>query len=168
MKTEDERFVVTLRMDERSFATLNSLRQRYFPPARNFLSAHLTLFHALTVEHCERVRAAAVALPTSQISLEFVRPASIGAGVIITVASEGLTSLHSTLKQTLGSGLTAQDQQRPRPHVTVQNKVTAALAKATLAEVEAGFTPWWGHGLGLEIWRFLGGPWAPYAYYPFA
>ena len=50
----DDTFVVTLRMDEVSFARLDVLRTRYFPPDINSLPAHLTLFYALTDEQVSR------------------------------------------------------------------------------------------------------------------
>ena len=52
--------ILTLRFDERSSAFFDEQRRRYFPPARNFIPAHLTLFHHLPGEH----------LPTIQRDIE--------------------------------------------------------------------------------------------------
>ncbi|HZB50151.1 MAG TPA: 2'-5' RNA ligase family protein, partial [Mycobacteriales bacterium] len=57
--------------------------------------------------------------------------------------------------------LTAQDRQGWRPHVTVQNKVTPAEARRTLAGLAAGFAPFEAVGTGLALWAYRGGPWAP-------
>lgn len=39
--------ILTLRMDEASQEMFERLRQRYFPPERNLIGAHLTMFHRL-------------------------------------------------------------------------------------------------------------------------
>ena len=57
--------------------------------------------------------------------------------------------------------LTRQDRQPFRPHVTVQNKVTPAEARRTLAGLAAGFAPFEAVGTGLALWAYRGGPWAP-------
>lgn len=54
---------------------------------------------------------------------------------------------------------------RPGPrlrhlHVTVQNKVDSAVARALHEDLAAGFAPWTVRCTGLAPWRFLGGPWA--------
>jgi hypothetical protein len=158
----DDTFVLTLRMDEVSFTRLDVLRRRYFPPDTNFLPAHLTLFHALTAEQVARLLIARPSLIGKSIPLQFVRPALIGRGVVIEVGRGGPADFHSRLVEALGHGLTRQDRQPFRPHVTIQNKVTRADAKATFSEVANDFSPWPGHGIGLEVWRYLGGPWAPH------
>lgn len=45
------------------------------------------------------------------------------------------------------------------PHVTVQNKVAPQAARALLAELQAGFSPFTMRAEGLNLWRYLGGPW---------
>lgn len=42
--------ILTLAMDERSQERFDRLRETHFPPERNHLSAHLTLFHRLPGE----------------------------------------------------------------------------------------------------------------------
>jgi len=39
--------ILTLTLDEASQAFFDEQRRQYFPPKINYLSAHLTLFHAL-------------------------------------------------------------------------------------------------------------------------
>jgi hypothetical protein len=48
--TRPQPFIVTLKMDANTFALFEDLRQKYFPVARNFIPAHITLFHALPVK----------------------------------------------------------------------------------------------------------------------
>jgi len=42
--------ILTLKLDEESQAFFDKQRALYFPPERNFLKAHLTLFHQLPDE----------------------------------------------------------------------------------------------------------------------
>ncbi len=42
--------IVTVALDEGAFAWFEDLRQTHFPPGRNQVPAHLTLFHALPGE----------------------------------------------------------------------------------------------------------------------
>jgi hypothetical protein len=59
--------------------------------------------------------------------------------------------------------LTAQDRAWVRPHVTVQNKVTPEVARATLAELQRLPPPPPATVVGIGVWRYLGGPWEPVA-----
>jgi hypothetical protein len=163
----DNTFVITLRMDEVTFARLDVLRGRYFPPDINFLPAHLTLFHALTDEQVSRLRVARPNPVGESIALQFVRPTLIGRGVAIEVARGGVLDLHRRLIEAVGCGLTRQDRRSFRPHVTIQNKVTRADAKAAFSAVGKDFSPWGGHGIGLDVWRYLAGRWAPHLYLAF-
>jgi 2'-5' RNA ligase len=164
----DNTFVLTLGMDEVSFARLDELRRRYFPPDINFIPAHLTLFHALTPEQVSRLVGAHPGLSGPSIPLQFVRPLLIGRGVAIQVAGGELTELQRRLIGALGAGLTRQDRAPFRPHVTIQNKVTRERAKATFARVASNFEPWSGRGIGLDVWRYLGAKWAPHLHLAFA
>src|SRR5882757_2508364 len=148
-------------MDEVSFTRLDMMRRRHFPPDVNFLPAHLTLVHALADEQVARLRIAHPNLIGQSIPLQFVRPILIGRGVAIEVARSGLSDLHGRMIEALGYGLTRQDRQPFRPHVTIQDKVTRAQARATFSEVSNDFSPWPGHGIGLDVWRYLGGSWEP-------
>ena len=59
--------------------------------------------------------------------------------------------------------LTRQDaswSRRPRPHVTVQNKVEPAVAAALHAELSDGYEPRPARIVGLALWEYQGGPWA--------
>ena len=164
----DNTFVLTLRMDEVSFARLEEWRRRYFPPDINFIPAHLTLFDALTCEQVSRLEGAHAGIGSPSVPLQFVRPFLIGRGVAIAVARGELTELQGRLRNALGPGLTRQDRAPFHPHVTIQNKVTREDAKATLARVASNFEPWSGRGVGLDVWRYLGVKWAPHRHLEFS
>ena len=52
---DDRPLVLTAALDDETFDWLDGLRRRHFPPERNHLAAHLTLFHALPVDQLGRV-----------------------------------------------------------------------------------------------------------------
>lgn len=161
--------ILTLRMDDASFSRLDALRRAHFPPSRNHLSAHLTLFHALPGEHAAEVSAnlAAACAGTAPVPLRFAELRSFGKGVAYGVDSAPLVGLRRLLAQNWFGWLTAQDRGGFRPHVTVQNKVDPATARALFDELRAGFEPWEGRGEGLLLWRYRGGPWEEAGDFPF-
>jgi 2'-5' RNA ligase len=153
--------ILTLRFDEASFAFFDQQRRRYFPPERNFIPAHLTLFHHLPGEYVETIESdlAAIIRMQPQLTLQVTGLRSLGRGVAYTVNSSALTSLRSSLVTQWQDCLTPQDRQRHQPHVTVQNKVDPADAKALLEELSAAFMPFQATGVGLDLWWYRGGPW---------
>ena len=162
MEAETPPFIVTLTLDAESFTWLDALRQAHFPPERNFLKAHLTLFHKLPGDEAAAVGAdlRAVATDFEALPLVFSEPRFIGRGVAVRVESEALHAVRRRLARRWRAWLTAQDQQGFRPHVTLQNKVPPERARALHAALQAGWTPRTGTGTGLSLWRYLGGPWA--------
>lgn len=151
--------VVTALLDPRTQARFDALRADHFPPERNHLPAHLTLFHALPGEQAaaveEVLREAFVPPYAGSVS----RVRSLGRGVAYDVECPALVALHARLRRELAGWLTPQDAQGLRPHVTVQNKVAPEVAKQTLAVLTASFAPWPVEVTGLALWWYRGGPW---------
>jgi hypothetical protein len=52
--------------------------------------------------------------------------------------------------------------------VTVQNKVPKEEARTCMEALRAGFAPWDGTAVGLELWRYRGGPWEEAGRFDFA
>ena len=154
----DDPLILTLELDPDSFAWLDDLRRKHFPPARNVLSAHLTLFHKLDQSRIDAMKAV---LPqrSEPLPLTFSGLRSLGGGVAIEVTSPDLLALRARLVAAVDGDLTRQDSQGFRPHVTVQNKVTAAVARDTFATLQQDFKPRDGQGIALQVWRYLNGPW---------
>ena len=160
--------IVTAEIAQRDFSWLEGLRRAHFPPERNRLSAHLTLFHALPPSAETEVRAR-----LSQFGKEKPPHASIeglinlGGGVAYRVVSPDLDRIRRELAKGLQGLLSAQDGQGWRPHVTIQNKAQPEAARALLASLEKDFVrrPLAISGLGLH--RYLDGPWERIALYPF-
>jgi hypothetical protein len=91
----------------------------------------------------------------------------MGRGVGYRVDSPGLAEIRAELAHAFTGLLTPQDQAGWRPHITIQNKVEPAVAKALHAELAARFVPRPLGLAGLAAWFYRGGPWEQIARYPF-
>ncbi|PWJ53825.1 2'-5' RNA ligase superfamily protein [Quadrisphaera granulorum] len=166
---DDERpLVVTLALDDVSQQRLDGLRRAHFPADRNHLPAHVTLFHALPGRRVRSVRhlLADAAQEVGSFDVRVGEVMRLGRGTALRLASGELEALHarllSRLRTELGDdALTAQDRHRLRPHVTVQNKVDPARARALAERLEVEVSPWTARAAALELWRYDGGPWSP-------
>ena len=150
-------FILTAEMDDGSFAWLDDLRRRHFPPERNFLPAHLTLFHKLSSTQVSHLRA--LDAPEAPVGLHFDRTVFLGFGVAVHVESAGLMALREAIRRTVGGELSRQDSQPWKPHVTVQNKASAESARALQETLTRSFAKRDGTATGLLVWEYLGGPW---------
>jgi 2'-5' RNA ligase superfamily len=148
---------------------LDGLRRAHFPPERNHLDAHVTLFHHLPGGQ-EQVVAEAVGAaargPAPPVEVAGLRP--LGGGVAVTLVSPGLAAIRAGLAATFAPWLTAQDRAKRDLHVTVQNKVAPAVARALHARLAATFVPERTRAVALALWRYRGGPWEPVARFAFA
>lgn len=161
--------VLTLQLDGGSFAKLNTLRRRYYPPERNLVPAHLTLFHQLPGERAREVRAllALVAKSQRRIGIAPGELREMGRGVALFLRSPQLAALRDQLAREWGPWLTQQDQAGFQPHVTIQNGVAAPQARQTLRELQGELGRLTVEGTGLQLWRYLGGPWQDLAVFRF-
>ena len=161
--------ILTAQMEAEAALYFDRLRKAYFPAARNFIPAHLTLFHALPgarigdweEELAERCWQGAI-IPARATGLRFT-----GNGVSIVVEAPDLVALHASLALSWREVLTPQDRQRFNPHVTVQNKVTSAHARQTFDALQAVFEPFAFEIEGLDLWHYRGGPWEAAGRFPF-
>ena len=161
--------ILTLALDAAAQTYFNGLRRRYFPPKINYLAAHLTLFHHLPDAELAAVQAQlrATAAGQSPLPLPVTGLRSLGRGVAFTLENNELRALHRRLQLVFAPHLPPQDQQPLQPHVTIQNKVAPAEARALLADLQAGFVPFEALGTGLHLWAYRGGPWESLAEFPF-
>lgn len=128
--------VLTLTLDKSSQHFLTSLRSKYFPKHRNFLNAHVTLFHAIPPHRRSEFEQELSSLANSVAPWDvFIGdPKKMGKkGVMVTVRDRPARSteeVHRRLLQFLQDGvkedkdkLTEQDSKHGgRPHVTILNK----------------------------------------------
>jgi hypothetical protein len=152
--------IVTAALGAEDFAWLNGQREAYFPPERNQLAAHLTMFHALPPSaeaEAGRVLARQAAAPVPRAQVAGLM--NLGRGVAYRIVSDELEKVRFSIADHFHGFLSAQDSQGWRPHVTIMNKAEPAAAKAVLRELKASFTPRPIRIAGLELHRYLGGPW---------
>lgn len=152
---------MTLLLDGETFAVLDELRRRHFPPERNFLPAHVTLFHALPAaeENLIGDTLEEICARTKVLALRLSRLRFLGKGVAVEVDCPELITFRKELAGAWGEFLSAQDGQKFRPHVTVQNKVAPNDAKILHHRMEKEWRPLAGRGEGVLWWRYAGGPW---------
>lgn len=162
--SDDRPLVVTLALAPDAQERLDALRRRWFPPARNHLGAHVTLFHALPgrgAEQVGRMLRGAADRKRFDVAVSGVR--RLGRGVALDLRSPELGALRAGLLDAaldaFGGDVTAQDRQGLRAHVTVANKLDAPAARQAYEAVLAGFSPWSAPATGLALWRYDGGPW---------
>ena len=160
--------IVTAELGPEDFAWLDGLRRQHYPPARNQVPAHLTMFHTLPPSGEQEIRArlaeiAGGPVPTAAITgvIDLV------GGVALRVVSDDLDAIHDQLGDALHGLLSAQDSGGWRPHVTIQNKVEPGVSQRLSQSLERNFQPRRLRIAGLGLHRYLGGPWETLRIYPF-
>ncbi len=154
-------FIVTASLPPDIFVWADGLRREHFPPERNHLQAHVTLFHSFAPSLLEELK---IILP--QIAGEYAKvPAQItglmdlGKGTAIRLQSTGMLAIRSAIAEHFHGALTDQDLHEPRLHITIQNKVSKEEARALQASLEGQIETRFFDFPGLELHRYLGGPW---------
>lgn len=152
--------VLTLQLNKEAFLFFEQLRRQHFPAERNFLQAHLTLFHHLPARE-EKIKTVLEHTCTAQppIALTVAEVVNIGRGVAYKIVSNELQRLHAHLQQQWRQWLIPQDRQKLWPHVTVQNKVAPDAAKMLHRQLSGTFQPFTAWGTSLALWYYKGGPW---------
>ncbi len=160
--------IVIAEIAQRDFSWIEGLRRAHYPPERNHVSAHLTMFHAIAPsaqsELCARVSKIVRRAPPRA---EIVGMMDLGGGVAFRIVSPDLDGIRSELAHDLHGLLGAQDAGGWRPHVTIQNKVAPTIARMLKESLERGFVRRSLSISGLGVYRYLGGPWEKVAVYPF-
>ncbi|WP_114227719.1 MULTISPECIES: 2'-5' RNA ligase family protein [Sphingomonas] len=152
--------IVTAELGKADFAWLDGERRRFFPPERNQLSAHLTMFHALPPSAEEEARRELKRHTLGPVPAATVAGLmNLGGGVAYRIVSDELEAIRRDLANHFHGLLTAQDGQGWRPHVTIMNKAEPKAAKALLDALQASFRPRPLQIAGLGLHRYLGGPW---------
>jgi hypothetical protein len=152
--------IVTALFGDGDNGWLQELRRAHYPPERNRVPAHLTLFRQLppSVERELSQRLAGYAA-TPAPPAAIVGVMDLGEGTALRVESEGLEDMRYDLALALRGLLSAQDRGPWTPHVTIQNKVEPREARRLQARLRATFEPRPLAIKGLALWRYLDGPW---------
>ncbi|MEN7536244.1 2'-5' RNA ligase family protein [Aurantiacibacter flavus] len=160
-KGEPAPLIVTALLPESLQSRADQLRQAHFPPERNFLKAHVTLFHALPPSCESEVRAVLSELVREHapVPAYLTGVMKLGRGTALGIESEGMLALWERLAERFHGLLTPQDEHRPRLHVTIQNKVSLEDAKALQAELAPRIMPREFAFRGFGLYAYRGGPW---------
>lgn len=160
MQIETAPLLLTLNLNPQAQLFFNNLRNRHFPAERNFIDAHLMLFHKLPpgedsiysdIENITQV--------VSSFDLQVAGISGIGNGVAYKVVSHNLQQLHKQLQHKWEKWLIPQDKNKLWPHITIQNKVSAENATELLQHLSNTFKPFNITATGLSLWAYIGGPW---------
>ena len=160
-----DKLILTATLDAASQQHFNELRTAFFPPERNYLDAHLTLFHALPADAVQAMWQSLRERLAEVGPLPFVAPApyGLGRGVAIAISCDALLRWRKALRQFLlsrGVELTGQDRHEGRLHITVQNKVSPPDAKRTLQALGMAWnSERAGTVTGVALYAYRGGPW---------
>ncbi|MFZ5747735.1 MAG: 2'-5' RNA ligase family protein [Pseudomonadota bacterium] len=162
--------IVTALFGGEDFAWLDGLRRRHFPPERNLVPAHCTLFHhlapSLASELKQRLAGETRGVRAPDARIADVLP--LGRGVALRIESPELEAIRDRLAEAFAAFLLPQDAAGWRPHVTIQNKAEPAQARALAAAMRAEFRPRPLAIAGLASWWYRDGPWEPHSRHMFA
>ena len=154
-------FIVTAELPLDLYSWATQLRSENFPPERNFLKAHVTLFHALPPSSEGEVHDVLAQLardnPPVPARLEGVM--KLGKGTALHLSSPAMIELWEVMADRFHGLLIPQDMHPPRLHVTVQNKVRIEEARALQADLAPRVIPRDFTFRGLELHAYKGGPW---------
>src|SRR5690606_35220849 len=118
------------------FAWADRLRRRHYPPERNRLGAHVTLFHGLPPSAEPAVSSLLAELsrrPPPEAAIAAL--IDLGRGTAFAVESPAMSAIHAEMAERL-HGLVQQKDARPiRLHITIQNKVPRSQARALQDEL---------------------------------
>ena len=150
-------FIVTAELPGQVLVWADGLRAKHYPPERNKLAAHVTLFHSFAPSLREELLrvlkglASEYARPPAQID----RLMPLGTGTALAIHSPGMLAIRERIAEHFHGALTAQDSHAPRLHITIQNKVTSQAAKALQRDLSATLKPraFAFAGLGMHLYR---------------
>eukprot|EP01119_Soliformovum_irregulare_P010612 TRINITY_DN2618_c4_g1_i2.p1 TRINITY_DN2618_c4_g1~~TRINITY_DN2618_c4_g1_i2.p1 ORF type:complete len:442 (-),score=128.52 TRINITY_DN2618_c4_g1_i2:37-1362(-) len=158
---EQQPLLVTLKIDDQTQHLMDGLRKQYFPSHRNFIPAHVTLFHALPPSKSSDIEShlkdLARIVPTFQLDATY--PILLGNGVGIHMDGEAVQRIRLILATKWKKFLSPQDAQGFRAHVTIQNKVDSGEAEKLFAHMKSTWNGQTGKATGFQLWKYLGGPW---------
>ena len=154
-------FIVTAELPGEIFAWANALRTQHFPPERNHLAAHVTLFHSFAPS-----LRAELPRELARLAGEYAPPEGLvdglmdlGGGTALALRSEAMLAIREEIAERFHTMLTAQDRGGKRLHITVQNKVERKAARTLQDELGPIISARAFHFTGLGLHRYLGPRW---------
>lgn len=161
--------IMTALLGRSDFAWLDSQRRQYYPAARNLVPAHLSLFHHLPPQALAEIKATILELvrehrqPAAYLS-DLIR---LEQGTAYQVYAPELLAMRMAMAARFHGLLSVHDQQRPKLHITIQNKAAPGAAKALYDRLNAGFEPRPLEIRGLGLQYYVEGRWQHIGEWPF-
>ena len=160
--------LITAELPGDVLAWADGLRRAHYPPERNRLRAHVTLFHALPPSAEGEIKRLLAELSRGPPPLARVSGImNLGKGTAFDIDSPDMVELHGVIADRMHGLMTPQDAQKLRLHVTVQNKVTPEKARALQAELKAVLEPFSFRFRGFGLYGWEEGLWRPIRDFPF-
>ena len=158
-------FILTAALPPDIQSWTEGLRRAHYPPERNHLHAHVTLFHSFAPSLLDELKDF-----IGRVTAEFAAPQAwvsgimdLGSGTAIALMSEELLELRALIAEHFHGSLTDQDLYEPRPHITIQNKVSKKEARALQAHLAPKVALYAEKGAfafpALELHLYQDGPW---------
>jgi 2'-5' RNA ligase len=160
--------VVTLAVEPGAQQRFDAERHRLFPAGGPDAGAHIALFCAVPGYLEERARVDLVRVAGSPFPVGVAGVLPLARGAAYALAAPELARRQKELRELWWEHLTPRDQEAFRPHVTVQNGVSPAEARATVTLLRRAFRPHQIRAEGFVLWRDDGGPWTELARIPFS
>ena len=162
-------FIVTAELPPEVLAWADALRRAHFPPERNWLKAHVTLFHAFAPSLRDELQGmlGGIAAEFAPVEARIDGLMNLGAGTALAIHSPAMLAVRQRIADHFHGALTAQDAHRPRLHITIQNKVAKQAATALQAELGPSLAPRNFRFRGFGLHRYCNPHWEAAGTWPF-
>lgn len=158
--TKEIPLVVTLKIDEPSQLFFNEKRIVFFPAHVNYVDAHITLFHKLPANNKDIETELIAFAKHASFELRITDISLTETSVSYSITSTILQHLHIKMQLKFDRFLNRNDRKILKPHITIQNKVTAYKAQKTQALLLKDFKPFLVNAVGFTSWYYVKGYWA--------
>lgn len=162
-------FIVTAELPPDVLAWADALRHTHFPPERNHLAAHVTLFHALAPSLRDELKPLLIEIArnTRPPEARVNGLMNLGRGTALAIDCPAMLQLRGALAERFHGALTAQDQHVPQFHITIQNKVAPEVARTLQSELASVPIARDFRFAGLGLHLYCGPHWETVALWPF-
>lgn len=160
--------LVTAALPADVLAWADGLRKAHFPPERNKLQAHVTLFHALppsVEEELRQILADLAGSPRPEARISGLM--KLGGGTALAIESPGMVELHAAIAERMHGLMTRQDAQPLKLHITIQNKVTTQAAQELQTQLSGTLERRSFRFRGFDLFAYEDGLWRPLRTFPF-
>jgi hypothetical protein len=151
--------LLTIKLDERSQAFFERARQSNFPRYANHVPAHCTLLHKLPSNEIFIQEILGETRLQPCFNMQVTGLENFTHGVAYTMYSEDLQLLHSFLQKKFDPWLIGRDRLPIKPHITIQDSVTAYKAACLYKKLNEEFTNFTVQATAISSWLCLKRTW---------